>query len=99
MRPTRTTGLWVATQQSTFGKPAYLSVKTDGAAADSEVKVRWTYGEQGQLVKEDSRKIPAGGEAWSEFHISKPSGFPRGDYRVTAFVNGQEKGTKRFEVK
>ncbi len=77
----------------------YLSVKTDGAAADSEVKVRWTYGDQGQLVKEEKHTIPAGGEAWTEFHIAKPSGFPKGDYQVTAFVNGQEKGTKKFEVK
>jgi hypothetical protein len=47
----------------------YLSVKTDGAAANSEVKVRWTY-QDGQLVKEDKRNIPAGGDAWTEFHIS-----------------------------
>lgn len=76
----------------------YLSVKTDGAAADSEVKVRWTY-QDGQLVKEDKRNIPAGGNAWTEFHISKPGGFPKGDYKVTAYVNGAEKGSKTFEVK
>ena len=82
-------------------KPAdtiYLSVKTDGAAANSEVKVRWTY-QDGQLVKEDKRNIPAGGDAWTEFHISKPGGFPKGDYKVIAYVNGVEKGTKTFEVK
>lgn len=76
----------------------YLSVKTDGAAANSEVKVRWTY-QDGQLVKEDKRTIPAGGEAWTEFHISKPGGFPKGDYKVIAYVNGVEKGMKTFEVK
>lgn len=76
----------------------YVSLKTDGAAANSEVKVRWTY-QNGQLVKEDKRTIPAGGDAWTEFHISKPGGFPKGDYTVTAFVNGQEKGSKKFEVK
>lgn len=76
----------------------YLSVKTDGAAANSEVKVRWTYKDD-QLVKEDKRTVAGGGEAWTEFHISKPSGFPKGDYKVTAFVNGDEKGSKTFEVK
>lgn len=76
----------------------YVSLKTDGAAANSEVKVRWTY-QDGQLVKEDKRTIPAGGDAWTEFHISKPGGFPKGDYTVTAYVNGQEKGSKKFEVK
>jgi hypothetical protein len=76
----------------------YLSMKTDGAAAASEVKVRWTY-QDGQLVKEDKRTIPAGGDAWTEFHISKPGGFPKGDYKVIAYVNGVEKGSKTFEVK
>lgn len=76
----------------------YLSVKTDGAAANSEVKVRWTF-KDGQLVKEDKRTIPAGGDAWTEFHISKPGGFPKGDYKVVAYVNGAEKGSKTFEVK
>lgn len=76
----------------------YLSVKTDGAAANSEIKVRWTY-QDGQLVKEDKRNVPAGGDAWTEFHISKPGGFPKGDYKVIAYVNGAEKGTKSFEVK
>ncbi|HUQ49687.1 MAG TPA: hypothetical protein VM056_03145 [Terriglobales bacterium] len=76
----------------------YLSLKTDGAAANSEVKVRWTF-KDGQLVKEEKRTIKAGGDAWTEFHISKPSGFPVGDYTVTAFVNGDEKGKKTFEVK
>lgn len=77
----------------------YLSVKTDGAAANSEVKVRWTY-QDGQLVKEDKRMISAGGDAWTEFHISKPgAGFPKGDYKVIAYVNGVEKGSKTFEVK
>ena len=76
----------------------YLSVKTDGAAANSEVKVRWTY-KDGQLVKEDKRTIPAGGAAYTEFHISKPGGFPTGDYKVNVFVNGDDKGSKTFEVK
>ncbi len=76
----------------------YLSVKTDGAAANAEVKVRWTF-QDGQLVKEDKRTVSAGGDAWTEFHISKPGGFPKGDYKVIAYVNGVEKGSKTFEVK
>jgi hypothetical protein len=76
----------------------YVSVKTDGAAANSEVKVRWTY-QDGQLVKEDKRTISAGGDAWTEFHISKPGGFPKGEYKVTTYVNGVERGNKNFEVK
>ena len=77
----------------------YLSVKTDGAAANSEVKVRWTYGDSGQLVKEDKRNIPAGGDAWTEFHISKPGGFPKGDYKVEILLDGVSAGTKDFTIK
>lgn len=77
----------------------YASVRTDGAAANAKVTARWTYGDSGQLVKEDSRTVPAGGAAWTEFHISKPSGFPAGKYKVTILVNGDDKGSKDFEIK
>lgn len=77
----------------------YLSVKTDGAAANSQLKVRWTYGADNKLVKEDTRTIPAGGAAYTEFHISKPGGFPTGDYKVQVWLNGDDKGSKTFEVK
>lgn len=76
----------------------YASVKTDGAAANSTVIARWTYGDSAQLVEETSHNIPAGGAAWTEFHISKPSGFPTGDYKVAIFVNGIEKANKDFAV-
>jgi hypothetical protein len=77
----------------------YASIKTDGAAANSNVVARWTYGESGQLVKEDRYTVPAGGVAWTEFHISKPGGFPKGQYTVSFLINGDDKGKKTFQVK
>jgi hypothetical protein len=77
----------------------YASIKTDGAAANSKVVARWTFGDSGQLVKEDTHTVPAGGVAWTEFHIKKPGGFPKGQYTVSFMINGDDKGKKTFQVK
>lgn len=75
----------------------YASVLTTGTAPTATVVARWTF-EDGQVVKEDSRTIaPTGAEA-TEFHISKPSGWPKGDYKLTVSVGGSTQ-SKDFEVK
>lgn len=76
----------------------YASVETKGSGS-ATVGVRWTDANN-QLIDETSRTITAGNEpARTEFHISKPDGWPVGRYRVTVFVNGTEAGFKDFEVK
>lgn len=77
----------------------YASIVTTGSASTAELKTRFTF-EDGQVVDESTRTIaPSGGEAATEFHISKPDGFPVGKYRLEVFVNGAQAGTKEFEVK
>lgn len=77
----------------------YASVVTTGSAPSAEIRTRFTF-QDGQVVDESSRTIaPSGGEAATEFHISKPDGFPVGKYRVDVFVNGSQAGTKEFEVR
>ena len=77
----------------------YASVFTTGtASAPSELKTRFTF-QDGQVVDESSRTIAPEGQAVTEFHISKPDGFPVGKYRVEVFVNGAPAATKEFEVK
>jgi len=34
----------------------------------------------------------------TEFHISKPGGWPEGDYKVEVMLNGASAGTKSFKV-
>jgi hypothetical protein len=75
----------------------YASVVTTGSAPSATVTARWTY-EDGQLVKEDSRTIAPSSMEATEFHISKPSGWPKGKYQVTLSV-GNSSETKDFEVK
>jgi hypothetical protein len=75
----------------------YVVAVTEGSAPNATVTARWTF-EDGQVVKEDSRSIVPGGTEATEFHISKPSGWPKGKYKV-AIGTGASSQTKDFEVK
>ena len=85
-----------------FGKKdtIYASVNTTGAGT-AALKAKWTYRTTGQeaTVKEDTQTIAPTGPASSEFHISKPDGWPAGDYQVEIFVADKSAGTKTFTVK
>ena len=85
-----------------FGKKdtIYAAVVTTGAGT-AKLRAKWTYrkGSQESLVKEESQTITPTGPASSEFHISKPDGWPTGDYQVEIFVEDKSVGTKAFTVK
>ena len=90
----------VADQTDSF-RPAdtfYLSVKTEGSAASARLSARWTY-EDGQLVSESTQSIAPSGPAVTEFHASKPDGWPEGNYKVEVSLNGAPAGSKEFRVK
>jgi hypothetical protein len=76
----------------------YAVALTQGSSPNAAVTARWTYEDGGQVVKEDSRSIAASGNEATEFHISKPSGWPKGKYRVTLTLGGSTE-SKDFEVK
>jgi hypothetical protein len=76
----------------------YVVAVTQGSSPNTTVTARWTYQDGGQVVKEDSRTIAPNGTEATEFHISKPSGWPKGKYRVTVTMNGSTE-SKDFEVK
>ena len=75
----------------------YASVTTDGSAPSATLRARWTF-EDGQTVDESTRTIAPGNRERTEFHISKPNGWPAGKYKVEVFLNDQPSGTKNFEV-
>jgi hypothetical protein len=76
----------------------YTSVRTTGTSTNSTLMARWTF-EDGQVVEEATQPIAPTGEAWTEFHISKPGGLPKGKYKVEVFLDSKSAGTKEFEVK
>lgn len=87
-----------ATKEFTPKETVYASVVTNGAASDAEVKARWTY-QDGQVVEETTQHISPTGPAATEFHVSKPDGWPAGKYKVEIYVNQQLAGAEEFEVK
>ena len=76
----------------------YASVATEGTGANATLTARWTY-QDGQVVDESTQTISPTGPSVTEFHISKPDGFPKGDYKVEILLNGQSVQSKDFEVK
>jgi hypothetical protein len=76
----------------------YAVVETRGTGPNTALQARWTY-QDGQLVDESSRNISASGEDVTEFHISKPSGWPKGKYKVQILLNGAPAESEEFEVK
>jgi hypothetical protein len=75
----------------------YASVRTSGSAQSANLVARWTF-EDGQVVNEETQAISPSGAETTEFHISNPSGWPAGDYKLTLMLDGREVGTKDFEV-
>ena len=75
----------------------YASILTEGAASTATLKARWTY-QDGQAVKESTQTIAPTGDARTEFHISKPDGWPTGKYKLEVFLNDSSAATKDFEV-
>jgi hypothetical protein len=86
-----------ATESFAKGDTIYASVDTTGSGT-ATLKATWTYLQGGQtaIVNEESQTIS--GPATTEFHISKPGGWPAGDYQVEVFLDGSSIGTKRFKV-
>ena len=95
-------GKKVSQASDSFGKKdtIYASVDTTGSGS-ATLKAKWTYRKGGQesLVKEDKQMITPTGPASNEFHISKPDGWPVGDYQVEIFVGDKPAQTKSFTVK
>ena len=75
----------------------FASVSTDGAAPSSVIAVKWTF-QDGQTVKEDSKSIAPTGPTTTEFSIQKPTGWPKGNYKVDVTVDGKPGPSKSFKV-
>jgi hypothetical protein len=90
----------IAAPTATFGRKdtIYASVVSEGAAPSKVIAAKWSF-QDGQIVKEAAETIAPSGPAATEFHISKPSGWPVGKYKVEISVDGSPAGSKDFEVK
>ena len=76
----------------------YAAVSTTGAAANATLGAKWTY-QDGQTVNDSSQTIAPTGPAVTTFHISKPDGWPAGNYKVEISLDGNMVSSKDFSVK
>jgi len=81
------------------GDTIYASVDTTGSGS-ATLAAKWTYSKDGKTVpvKEDTATITPTGPATSEFHVSKPDGWPAGTYQVEVLVDGKTAATKAYKV-
>jgi hypothetical protein len=79
----------------------YASVETAGVG-HAKLRALWSFvkGEKTAKVDETTIELDATGPTVNEFHIAKPSGWPKGDYRVEIFLNdgASPASTKAFKV-
>jgi hypothetical protein len=87
-----------ATDVFTPTETIYASVETHGASDGAVLLARWTY-EGDQLIDESTENLAPTGPATTEFHVSKPDGWPEGRYEVEIVLDGTSVATKAFTVK
>ncbi len=92
----------VTATTDTFAKTdtIYAAVETTGSG-NAEIKAKWTFhkGDKVADVSESMETVVATGPAVTSFKISKPSGWPPGDYQVDISLGGKSAGVKKFSVK
>ena len=90
----------VTSPTTTFGPTdtIYAAVSTTGTAANATLGAKWTY-QDGQTVNDSSQTIAPTGPAVTTFHISKPDGWPAGNYKVEIMLDGASVASKDFTVK
>jgi hypothetical protein len=76
----------------------YAVVSTTGAASNATLGAKWTY-QDGQTVNDSSQTIAPTGPAVTTFHISKPDGWPAGNYKVEISPDGNMVSSKEFSDK
>ena len=90
----------VATDSFAPSDTMYVSVDTTGSGT-AKLDAKWTYSKDGNVavVKDDSMTINTIGPATHEFHVSKPDGWPAGNYEVDVLLDGRSAGSKKLTVK
>lgn len=90
----------IATTMAALGlrDTMYVSVRTDGAAEDVPIVVRWT-APDGSLILADTQRVTTSGPATHESHISRPRAWPAGKYKVEVQLGNSPARTMEFDVR
>ena len=73
----------------------YAAVLTSSPGAGT-IGVRWTF--EGRSVGEPSKQVRYKGASATEFSLTNAGGFPVGNYKVEAFIDGEPVGERAFRV-
>lgn len=76
----------------------YVSIGTTGKTDSTALTAVWRF-QTGQTVDSSTQVIRPSGPENTEFHISRPKGWPVGTYNVTIFADGDSVDAKNFAVK
>ncbi|PYQ21383.1 MAG: hypothetical protein DMF79_08265, partial [Acidobacteria bacterium] len=93
----------VAVSVETFGAKdtIYATVETAGTG-HAKLRALWSFvkGDKTAKVDETTIEFDSAAPAVNEFHISKPSGWPKGDYKLEIFLGDATAPavTKTFKV-
>jgi hypothetical protein len=93
----------VATPSEAFGPKdtIYASVDTAGSG-HAKLRALWSFvkGPKTAKVDETTIEFESSGPAVNEFHVAKPSGWPKGDYKLEIFLGDAEAPavTKAYKV-
>lgn len=63
------------------------------------IGVRWFYTDSKQLILEEQQSLVIGATTYTHFQLSKPDGWPVGQYKVELLLDGKLEQTRLFEVK
>lgn len=81
----------------------YVSIGTStgdpAATVPATLGVKWTHLDSNQTVSQDTRQVELSGQGNTEFHITKPDGWPTGKYRVEVSLDGNVVQSREFEVR
>jgi hypothetical protein len=91
MRATEPTTTFAATD-------AIYAVELTEGAGNGTLGARWTFGAEREPVHQEEHSIQATGPGVHNFRITKPDGFPAGDYQVEVVLDGAVVQTRDFKV-
>ena len=77
------------------GDTIHASVGTDGNVGGN-LTATWTY-QDGQVVDTQDKVVPAGAQT-TDFSISKPDGWPTGQYKLEISTGGMVVQTREFTI-
>lgn len=76
----------------------FASVETHLADTPHTLTVRWTHIDSKQVVLEESQILPQTGNQFTAFQLSKPDGWPLGQYKVEILLDDTLAQTRLFDV-